>query len=97
MSKLVSQSGSLFGKLNFDKTRLFCVVEDVIAVCGSLDELFQSVTLPKVDPNWSVLETVQAFEKSLDDSETHKGQTSCNRMKLIKVVTGKMKEWIGNN
>lgn len=70
--------------------------DNVVEVCGSLDNLFDDVSLPEVDPKWSMLETLNAFEDAIGRSSHFKSHISKNGLKFAMGLMNKMKEWIQN-
>ena len=71
-------------------------LENVVEVCGPLDQLFDDVSLPNVDPKWSTLETVSAFEDAIMRSSHFKSHTSKNGLEFVMGLTNKMNTWIQN-
>ena len=63
-------------------------------VCGSLDNLFDDVSLPEVDRKWSMLETLDAFEDAMGRSSHFSSHISKNGLKFTMELMSKMKEWI---
>ena len=70
--------------------------DNVVEVCGSLDNLFDDVSLPEVDPKWSMLETLNAFQDAIGRSSHFKSHISKNGLKFGMGLMNKMKEWIQN-
>ena len=63
-------------------------------MCGSLDNLFDDVSLPEVDPKWSMLETLNAFEDAMGRSSHFRSHISKKGLKFARELMSKMKEWI---
>ena len=81
---------------NIEILKLMSSLENVVEVCGPLGDMFDDLSLPKVDPNWSVLETVSVFEDAIGRSSHFKSHTSKNGLTFVMGLTNKMKEWIQN-